>query len=148
MLRLIGDPGCRCRAQVPEQIFLGLKAEFAEKLPFEMAYWEYDVNYKMRCETKDGKPGPVPNCNMNCIYNWTTSNATYNPSGLAKLGGELGAGWMFYLHMYCADSPMWERFHSIVNTQPMNFWGHGATQMPAAAPCDPVTPLPQRKIPY
>jgi hypothetical protein len=78
-----------------------------------MAYWEYDVNYKMRCETKSGKPGPVPNCNMNCIYNWTTSNATYNPSGLAELGGKLGAGWMFYLHMYCADSPMWQRFDSI-----------------------------------
>lgn len=35
------------RGEVPEQIFLDLKAEFAKKLPFEMAYWEYDVNYKV-----------------------------------------------------------------------------------------------------
>lgn len=81
----------------------------------------------MRCETRSGKPGPVPNCNMNCIYNWTTSNSTYNPSGLAELGKQLGGGWMFYLHMYCADSPMWERFHSVINTRPMNFWGESST---------------------
>jgi hypothetical protein len=87
---------------VPEQIFLSLKQEFAKKLPFQMAYWEYDVNYKMRCQTRSGKPGPVPNCNMNCIYNWTTSNHTYNPSGLKALGQQLGGGWMFYLDMYCA----------------------------------------------
>eukprot|EP01047_Picozoa_sp_COSAG01_P081567 COSAG01_NODE_16309_length_1247_cov_72.007840_1_plen_75_part_00 len=37
------------RGEVPEQIFLSLKQEFTKKLPFQMAYWEYDVNYKMRC---------------------------------------------------------------------------------------------------
>ena len=41
-----------------------------------MAYWEYDVNYQMRCEPH--KPGGVAsNCNMNCIYNWTYSNSTW-----------------------------------------------------------------------
>ena len=45
-----------------------------------MAYWEYDVNYKMVCEP--GSDGKAHNCNMNCIYNWTTSNRTYNPSGM------------------------------------------------------------------
>ena len=43
---------------------MGLRAEFEEKLPFRMAYWEYDVNYKMRCEPSH--PGEhAPNCNMN-----------------------------------------------------------------------------------
>ena len=58
------------------------------------------------------------------IYNWTYSNASWNPSGLSALGEQIGAGWMFYLHMYCDDSPMWQRFPSITNTQPMSFWGH------------------------
>jgi hypothetical protein len=35
---------------------------------------------------------------------------------------------MFYLHLYCDDSPMWAKsggpFASITNTQPMSFWGH------------------------
>ena len=35
---------------------------------------------------------------------------------------------MFYLHLYCDDSPMWAKsggpFASITNTQPMGFWGH------------------------
>ena len=82
------------------------------------------MNYQMRCEPH--KPGgKATNCNMNCIYNWTYSNGTWNPSGLEKLGKDIGADWMFYLHMYCDDSPMWKQFPSVKNTQPMNFWGHG-----------------------
>ena len=49
---------------IPEDVFMGLRAEFEDKLPFRMAYWEYDVNYKMRCEPSH--PGAhAPNCNMN-----------------------------------------------------------------------------------
>eukprot|EP01045_Picozoa_sp_COSAG04_P002870 COSAG04_NODE_110_length_25928_cov_18.966782_1_plen_134_part_00 len=108
---------------IPEDVFMGLRAEFQDKLPFRMAYWEYDVNYKMRCEPPH-PGGHAPNCNMNCIWNWTYSNSSWNPSGLSALGQQIGAGWMFYLHMYCDDSPMWQRFPSVTNTQPMSFWGH------------------------
>lgn len=118
---------------IPEDVFHGLSEEFDKKFPFKMAYWEYDVNYKMRCEPN--RPGGVAgNCNMNCIYNWTYSNSTWNPSGLQKLGKDINANWMFYLHMYCADSPMWKRFPSINSTEPMNFWGHSGVTYAQPAP--------------
>ena len=34
----------------------------------------------------------------------------------------------------CADSPMWERFSSINNTSPMNFWGHSGVTYAQPAP--------------
>ena len=52
-------------------------------------------------------------------------------------------GWHLVSHVYPTNTSRWSQYADVVAGRCTL-----ATQMPAATPCDPVLPLPQRKIPY